>query len=558
MALKILYLSSEVAPFSKTGGLGDVSNALPKALRAMGHDVRIVTPRYRGITGEGGALATALPDVSVDLGGSRRGFAVRQATLPDSDVPVLFIEHDAYFDRDGIYGDSGGDYRDNAERMSFFSLAALETARGLDWKPDVVHANDWQTALVPVYLKTRLASDPFFERCRTVFTVHNIAYQGNFSSEKLDAIGLGWDLFTPEGLEFYGMLNFMKGGLLFADALTTVSPTYAKEIQTEEFGYRLDGVLRACKSKLRGILNGADYDVWSPERDESIARRYSARDFVEGKKANKDALIRELNLEETEAPIIAMITRLAAQKGLDIFAGAFSEIMKSGASIVVLGSGELKYEEMLARAVAAGGGRVAVKLGFDTRLSHQIEAGADMLLMPSHYEPCGLNQLYSMRYGTVPLVRKTGGLADSVVNVSPRGLASGKSTGFVFKDYTVQALADVVRKAVKAYHAPKTWQKIVRAGMAQDFSWDASAARYVELYEKPAKGRSAGRPAKARAKRSESGAPVTSRAREEASSSASPKPAIEIVRPPAEPEKAPKPPSGRGPKRTPRARRKSA
>ena len=482
MALKILYLSSEVSPFSKTGGLGDVSAALPKALHALGHDVMIVTPRYRGITDDKFKLETAAENLTLELSGISRGFAVRRGKLPGSGVPVLFIEHNEFFDRDGIYNVQNTDFPDNAERYSFFSMAALVAAKVLGFAPDVLHANDWPTALAPTYLKTLLATDSFFAGAKSVYTIHNMAHQGVFPREKLPAIGLDWDQFTSEKLEFFGRVNLMKAGLAYADAITTVSPTYAKEIQAEAGGFRLDGVIRNRAADLHGILNGADYEVWSPETDRYIARRYSVREVIEGKRANQAALRKEVGLAADGTPLLALVTRLADQKGLDIFAGAFLELLKMDLSIVVLGEGDAKYQEMLVNAVAASRGRLSVKLGFDEELAHRIEAGADMFLMPSRYEPCGLNQLYSLRYGTVPVVRRTGGLADSVVDATSEALANGKATGFTFDEYSAEALIGAVRRAVATFRDTKTWEKLVRAGMAQDFSWDASARAYSKLY----------------------------------------------------------------------------
>lgn len=484
MSLKILYLSSEVSPFSKTGGLGDVSSALPKALRALGYDVTVATPRYRGISDDRWKLETAADNLTLELAGVPRGFAVRRSALPGSDVPVLFIEHNEFFDRDGIYNAHGTDFPDNAERFSFFSMAALAAVKALGWRPDVVHANDWPTALAPAYLKTLLASDPFFAGTKSVYTIHNLAHQGVFPREKLPAIGLEWDLFSSDKVEFFGRINFMKAGLVYADVVTTVSPTYANEIKTELGGFRLDGVVRGRGADVHGILNGVDYDHWSPETDRFIARRYSVREVIDGKRENQIALRKEMALAQDGTPLLGMVSRLVDQKGLDIFAGAFLDLLKHDLSIVVLGEGDDRYQSMLAEAVAASRGRLSVKLGFDEALAHRIEAGADMLLMPSRYEPCGLNQLYSLRYGTVPIVRRTGGLADSVVDARVETLANGTATGFVFDEYTADALLGAVRRAVAMYHDTKSWERLIRTGMAQDFSWDVSAKKYGALFEK--------------------------------------------------------------------------
>ncbi len=491
-SLRILFVSSEVVPFSKTGGLADVAGSLPKSLRRLGHDVALATPRYADVSVEKWDLETALEDIAVELAGVRRAFAVRRTELPGSDVPVYFIEHNEFFDRKGLYSVNGVDYPDNAERMSFFSMAALETVKALGWKPDVIHANDWHTGLIPTYLKTILAEEPFFSATATVFTVHNMGYQGNFQRDRFPATGLEWDQFNSERLEFYGSFNMMKGGLLDSEILTTVSPTYAKEIQTEEMGHGLDGVLRKRAADLHGVLNGVDYEVWSPEKDALIARRFSAKDAIAGKKENKSALLAKLGLPDKGAPVIGMISRLVDQKGFDILAEAFPQLMKTGAQLVVLGTGEPAYERLLAAAQAEANGNVSATIGFDNALAHLIEAGSDMFLMPSRYEPCGLNQMYSLRYGTIPIVRKTGGLADSIVNASDAAIAKGRATGFVFAPYTGKALLAAVKKAVKTYEDRKAWESLVRSAMSQDFSWDASAKKYVALYQKAIKARRAG------------------------------------------------------------------
>jgi starch synthase len=493
MPMKVLFVSSEVVPYSKTGGLADVAGALPKSLRRLGHDVAVATPRYAGITNEKWDLENALEDVAVELAGVRRAFAVRRTDLPGSDVPVYLVEHNEFFDRSGLYSVNGVDYPDNAERMSFFSMATLETVKSMGWKPDVIHTNDWHTGLIPTYIKTLLKDDPFFSAAATVFTVHNMGYQGNFPRDKFPAVGLEWDQFTSERLEFYGSFNMMKAGLLDGDILTTVSPTYAKEIQTEEMGHGLDGVLRKRKADLYGVLNGVDYEVWSPENDKFIPRRFSAKDAVAGKKENKTALLAKLGLPDRGAPVIGMISRLADQKGFDLIAEAFTGLLEMDMQLVVLGTGEAAYERLLTAAQAEGGGKVSATIGFDNALAHLIEAGSDMFLMPSRYEPCGLNQMYSLRYGTIPIVRKTGGLADSISNASDKSIASGKATGFVFGDYTGKALLAAVRKGVRTYKDRRAWEGLMKNAMAQDSSWDSSAEKYVGLYEKARKARRGGR-----------------------------------------------------------------
>lgn len=482
--MRVLFLSSEVAPFAKTGGLADVSAALPAALARAGLEVRICMPRYGSIPhippsppkreGES-AVATRSEIVETRLG----------------DVPVWMVDHPGYFDRPGLYGEGGQDYEDNLERFAFFCRAALGWCRKSGWKPDVIHCNDWQTALVPVYLKTG-QSGADLDQTGTLLTIHNLAYQGVFPAEQFSATGLPRDLFNPAALEFWGKVNLLKGGLVFADLLSTVSPTYAREIQTPEFGSGLEGVLRQRAGDLYGILNGADYTVWDPWVDDLIPARYSAAD-LSGKAVCKAELQREFGLTPApDAPLLGVVSRLADQKGLDLIAACLDRIIASGAQFVLLGTGDPKYEELFRRAAAAHPGSVGVRIGFDERLAHWIEAGADVFLMPSRYEPSGLNQLYSLRYGTVPVVRRTGGLADSITDATPDAIERGEATGFVFEEYSVAAFWAAVERALAAYRDPEIWSKLIHAGMAADFSWDRAAAGYVELYERAAAKRMAG------------------------------------------------------------------
>lgn len=474
--MRVLFASSEVVPFSKTGGLGDVSGALPRALAQLGLEVRVVTPFYRSVR-EGAWRREQVGEVGLDPEGER--VQIWEGALPDG-PPVWFVDHPPSFDRPGLYGESGRDYPDNLRRFALFCRAALEWTAASGWMPDVVHCNDWQTALIPVYLRNRRG--PLSDRVATLLTVHNLAYQGVFPAEQFPLLGLPGELFSPRYLEFWGRVNLLKGGLVFADVLNTVSETYAREIQTPELGCGLEGVLRERAADLYGILNGADYSVWDPRHDPYIPARYGPED-LSGKAACKAALQREVGLrEEPRAPLFGMVSRLVEQKGVDLVAACVDRFPQAGAQLVLLGTGDPAYEAQLLEAAGRHPGWVAVRVGFDERLAHWIEAGCDAFLMPSRFEPSGLNQLYSMRYGTVPVVRRTGGLADSVIDATPEALARGEATGFVFDEYSPEAFWGAVQRALRAYRDPTTWRTLMRAGMAADFSWSRTAGRYVELY----------------------------------------------------------------------------
>jgi len=470
--MEILFVASEVAPYSKTGGLGDVAEALPRALAARGHTVTVVTPLYGSI--DPGALGLRRLDVSVDARGERAGL-----WLAPGKPAIHFLEHERYFgERRGLYGEAGADYGDNAQRFAFLARAALALPRALSLAPGIVHLNDWQTALAAWMLRNEYAADPRLAQARSVFTIHNLAYQGVFPKEVLVEIGLPWEVFSWEAMEFHDQLNFLKAGLTFADALTTVSPTYAKEILTPEHGYGLDPLLRHRRNDLHGILNGIDVAQWDPARDPHLPARYGPQD-LEGKAACKAALQRELGLPvRAEVPLVGMVGRLAEQKGIDLVAAALPGILGMDLQLAVLGSGQAEYEEIFRRAALERPERVGVRIGFDEGLAHRIEAGADIFLMPSRYEPCGLNQMYSLRYGTVPVVRAVGGLEDTVEDFD--GLRRG--TGFKFGDYDPRALLTALRRAVEMRRDARAWRGIVERGMAIDFSWDASASRYEELF----------------------------------------------------------------------------
>lgn len=482
----VLYVSSEVAPFAKTGGLADVAGALPKAIKELGHDIRVMMPKYGFISDRKYTLREVirLKDVHVQLGDREYTISAKSAFLPDSKVQIYFIEYPPYFDRESPYVNpkTGKDWEDNAERFALFSRGVLEVLRVLHWQPDVIHCNDWQTALIPTYLKTVLKDDNYFAKTSTLLTIHNLAYQGVFDPGVLEAIGLPQELFSPGGpVEFYGKVNFLKAGIVYADLLNTVSERYAQEIQTPEYGAGLDGVLRERAQDLYGILNGVDYSVWNPETDELIPHHYNASD-LSGKWKNKEALLEQLGLPYAEdVPVIGMISRLADQKGFDLLAEIIDDLMALDIRFVLLGTGDPKYHKIFERVGKKYKNKASINLRFDNPLAHLIEAGSDMFLMPSRYEPCGLNQIYSLKYGTIPIVRATGGLADTIKDFDP---ATGKGNGFVFEKYDAGELLATIKRALEVYKDKKNWLKLIRNAMAEDFSWSVSAKKYVDLYKK--------------------------------------------------------------------------
>ncbi len=479
--MKILFVVSEAAPFARTGGLGDVAGALPKALGKLGHDVRLIMPLYRAVDVKRHhptEIATGL-EVQAAVGSEK--VDLLEGRLPGG-VPVYFVRHEASFGRDGLYqAQSGEDYPDNAERFALFCRAAVEACRRLVFQPDILHAHDWQAALLPVYLRTSLRSDSFFQGTGTVFTVHNLGYQGLFAPDALPRLGVHWELFTPAALEFYGKVNLLKGGLVFADLLTTVSRRYSQEIQEPEHGFGLDGVLRERSIDLIGILNGIDPEEWNPAIDSHIAARYSRAD-LSGKARCKQDLQQRFRLPvRAEAPVLGVISRLARQKGLDLLRDILEDLLGLDVQLVLLGSGEKALESAFLQAAARYPSKLGVKIGFDTPLSHQIEAGADLFLMPSRYEPCGLNQMYSLTYGTIPVVRATGGLDDTIDQFDS---ATGRGNGFKFKEASAAALFQSIRQAVALFHQKADWNRMVANAMAADFTWDRSAREYEQLYRR--------------------------------------------------------------------------
>ena len=453
--MNVLYLSSEVAPFAKTGGLADVAGSLPGALRKKGIDIRVGMPKYQ----------------CVKLSGNQ--------TVAEG-VPVYFVDNPALYDRPALYGDKNGDYPDNLERFRFFSEAVLDLAESMEFKPDILHCNDWQTSLVPVFLKSRFKDEPFWKNAKTVFTIHNLGYQGIFPKQSFPKTGLDWSLFQMEALEFYDQVNLLKGGLVFSDKLTTVSPTYAREIQTPEFGHRLEGVLSKRRADLVGILNGIDASQWDPSVDKELLRPFSRKD-PSGKAENKGDLQRRCGLpERKDVPLFGMVSRLADQKGIDLLLEGMERLLSEDLQVVLLGSGDPAVETAFRQAAQRFRQKLSVFLKFDAVLAKKIYAGCDFFLMPSRYEPCGLGQMIALRYGTLPVVRATGGLADTIVDVT-RSPETGN--GFVFEPYRTEDFLGAVARAVEAFRDTQRFGELIRRAMACDFSWERSAEATVRLYQ---------------------------------------------------------------------------
>jgi starch synthase len=494
---KLFLAASEVAGFAKTGGLADVAGSLPRALANRGHECAVILPLYRSIRTGKTPISATEHTFSIPIGNRTVSGRLWQSVLPASSVPVYLVEQADFFDRDdpvrgqGLYqftlpNGQKRDYSDNCERFIFFDRAVLETMRLLDFWPDVVHLNDWQTGLVPVYLREVYRHRPGYDGVRSVFTIHNIAYQGIFWHLDMPLTGLDWRLFNHQQLEFYGRLNLLKAGIVFSDGITTVSPTYAREIQTPYYGCGLEGVLAERHDRLFGIVNGVDYREWNPATDPNLAATYDVQSVGKGKPLCKAALQRRFGLaEQPRTPLLGMVSRLVEQKGLSLLGRAADAILQGDTQLVVLGEGDAVYHRMLLDLQGRHPHRVGITLGFDDPLAHQIEAGADIFLMPSQFEPSGLNQLYSSKYGTPPVVRATGGLADTITDCTPETLAAGTATGFRFVSYTPATFLETVRKAVELYRQyPEKWLQLMQTGMQQDWSWDRSAAEYERLYSR--------------------------------------------------------------------------
>jgi starch synthase len=484
--MHVAFAASECVPFSKTGGLADVIGALPPALVHLGHKATVFLPRYRQTQLDN--PRTVIPSITVPFDDRYRFCSVLDGGVR-SGVQFYFIEYPPFFDRDALYGTALGDYHDNAERFALFSRAVLEATKILG-APDVLHCHDWQTALMPILLKTLYDEDPAFATVPCVFTIHNLGYQGLFPPEILPLLMLPWDLFTMSKLEFYGKVNFLKGAIAMADFITTVSRRYSQEIQTAEYGFGLEGVLRARGNTIAGILNAVDYLSWNPETDPHIAAKYSAAD-MSGKAKCKADLLKEVGMApDTQLPVVGIVSRFVAQKGFDLVQQVGDRLALEELILIVLGSGQKEYEDMFRRLSKQFPQKVAARVAYDDPLAHKIEAGSDLYLMPSHYEPCGMNQIYSLKYGTVPVVRATGGLDDTVEQFDSR---TQKGTGFKFREYSGEVMLDTLRAAIGLYRSDKNaWQTLMRNGMAQDYSWPNSAREYLKVYERARQMKQAG------------------------------------------------------------------
>lgn len=482
--MNILFVTSEAHPLIKTGGLADVSGSLPRALKNLRHDVRLVLPNYRGVAERAGKLKTV---ATLPLAAAPEPIRILEGRLPGSTVKLYLVDSPMHFDRPGgpYSAPDGGDWPDNAQRFALFARAACELAMdraGLGWQADLVHGHDWQSGLVPALLTLEEA------RPATLFTIHNLAYQGLFDWDGFQSLKLPYEWWSMHGVEFHDKMSFIKAGLVYADEITTVSPHYAAEIRTPAYGCGLDGLLQHRADHLTGILNGIDYKEWNPGTDPHIERHYNSRS-VTHKRDNKRALQRAFGLPERDVPLFGHIGRMVAQKGIDLLLEILPQLARKDLQLVILGSGQADLEQALSQAQDTHPKQIAVHIGYDEALAHRIEAGADVFLMPSRFEPCGLNQLYSLRYGTVPLVRRTGGLADSVVDANGATLEDGTATGIHFEEASASALLLAVERTLHLYDQPKLWKRMVSHGMRQDVSWNHSAREYIALYEKVLAGR---------------------------------------------------------------------
>jgi starch synthase len=484
--VKILFATTEAVPFCKTGGLGDVCGSLPVELAKLGHEPVVVMPAFRQALHSGRPIEPTGVQFEISIGRKTVTGTFLRSSLPGSEVPVYLVEQQYYYDRPELYGEDGHDYKDNCERFVFFCRAALEAIRLLELETELIHCHDWPTGLIPAYLKTELCGIPPYDSLASLLTIHNIAYQGNFWHWDMELTGIDWKYFNWRQMEFYGNLSFLKTGLAFADAISTVSPRYAEEIQRPPLSCGLDGILQYRRDELFGIINGVDYAEWNPETDPHLGgRNYGAANFAEGKQACKAALQQEMGLPQVgDQPLVAMIGRLADQKGFDLVANLIPQwAPASEVQWVILGTGEPRYHQLFSDLAQRFPDKVAVRLAFSNALAHKIEAGADIFLMPSRYEPCGLNQLYSLKYGTVPVVHATGGLADTITNLTEESLSAGSANGFSFDQYTTAAMAEALERACRAYTNRPVWEQLIRTGMRQDWSWNHSAREYGRLYQ---------------------------------------------------------------------------
>ncbi len=484
--MNILIVASEAIPFAKTGGLADVVGALPIELSRLGHRVTVMMPAYRHAKESGQHLEPTDVPLDIPIGNKIVSGSLLRSQLPGSNVPVYLVEQDDYFNRPELYRQDGSDYRDNCERFVFFNRAVMESIRLLDLSPNIIHANDWQTGLLPALLEIEYANAPGYSDIASIFTIHNMAYQGAFWHWDMLLTGLDWKYFNFHQMEFYGNLNLLKTGIVFSDAVTTVSPTYSREIQSSDLGCGLQETLQQRSATVSGIINGVDYSIWNPQSDNKIAANYSVENWRDGKSACKRDLQEILGLPVREdVPVVGIVGRLVDQKGFDLIARVMQQwVNHTDVQWAILGTGEPRYHDLLQKLQQEHPDKVGLKLTFSDELAHKIEAGSDMFLMPSLYEPCGLNQLYSLKYGTVPVVHRTGGLADTIAHPTGDNLANHSANGFVFNDYEAGALESVLGAACEMYRNDQgAWEQLVRTGMSQDWSWKTSAKAYERLYE---------------------------------------------------------------------------
>lgn len=478
--MKVLYVSSEVAPFAKTGGLADVSGALPVRLRSLGCDVRVMTPFYQCTRKAGLPYEVLFKSLKIPIGQTLHAGEILTVEHAES-VPIYLLRHDGFFDRNQLYGTIQGDYPDNAERFIFFCRCALETCRRLQFVPEVIHCNDWQTGMMPAYIRNSSQTGGLFERTATVFTIHNIAYQGIFPKQMFGLTALPASFFNINGLEYWDNMSMLKAGLVYSDIITTVSRRYCREIQTEDYGCGMEGILAGRSNDLHGILNGADYTEWDPSHDQFIMSPYSIEDLKGKSDCKRDLLdAYQLPARLMERPVLGCISRLIGQKGLDLVAGIIEPLMRLDVGFVLLGMGDNKYQQLFTSIGKRYPQNAGIKIAYDNALAHRIEAGCDMFLMPSRFEPCGLNQIYSLRYGSIPIVRATGGLDDTIEDYDAR---SEKGNGFKFQQYSAAALLATIRRALRLYQDKPRWQQLIKTCMQYDFSWDSSARQYIELYQ---------------------------------------------------------------------------
>ncbi len=481
--MKICYAASEMAPLIKTGGLGDVLGALPEAMQKQGNDIKLFLPHYKSLDTSDHKIKPVASNIKIKINDQNYPLKINKIRYKKNNMEVYLIGSDYYFNRDGLYLDpeTGKDYSDNDERFIFFVRAVLALLKEIDFKPDFVHAHDWQTALIPVFLKTDYGNDPFYSNIKSILTIHNLAFHGEFKPERFKLLELSDKLMMPAtgAFEFYGKVNFLKAGIIYSDYITTVSKRYADEIQTKEFGCGLEGVLKERKDDLYGILNGVDYKIWSPSRDHKIYTTYHIAN-LSGKRTNKIELLNELQLPIRDAaPLIGIISRLEDQKGWNLIKEVADDILSMNVQLIVLGTGQKEYHELLESLEKKYPDKCRALLEFDDQMAHRIEAASDIFLMPSIFEPCGLNQMYSLKYGTIPVVREVGGLADTVTDY---GSDNCHGTGFVFKEKDSKAMLTAIKRAVDLFARKRTWTKFMKVGMKKDFSWSRTAKKYSKLY----------------------------------------------------------------------------